>query len=77
MFLEGFLNNDENDDNETIQRNFVSCQIDMKKFLTLLAGLQITNHKTICSIVDEKMVKLHFEQPGAITLQCFLTHVSS
>lgn len=58
-------------------REAVSCQIDIRKFLTLLNGMQITSHKTICSIVNEKMVRLHFEQPNVVTFQCFLTSVST
>lgn len=78
VFLEGLLNNPgEQDDEEEGVTEFVCCQIDIKKFLMFLTGLQITNHKTICSIVNGKMVKLHFEQPGVVTLQCFLTEIEA
>lgn len=65
------------DEDDATQMEVVRCQVDIKKFLLFLTGLQITNHKTICSIVDEKMVRLHFEQQGVVTLQCFLTQVES
>ncbi|KAI4468196.1 mitotic and dna damage checkpoint protein hus1 [Holotrichia oblita] len=53
----------------------VSANIDIKKFLMFLYGMQLNNSKTICSIVHGKMVKLHLEQPGALSLQYFLTQV--
>lgn len=80
-FAEGLVNNTESDsdgeENMELNNADVSCRIDIRKFLTLLNGLQITNHRMICSIVHEKMVKLHFEQPEVATFQCFLTHLSS
>ncbi|GJQ65999.1 hypothetical protein Trydic_g4092 [Trypoxylus dichotomus] len=55
--------------------NVVSAVIDIKKFLMFLYGMQLNNSKTICSIVQGKMVKLHLEQPGALSLQYFLTQL--
>ncbi|KAK9719822.1 Hus1-like protein [Popillia japonica] len=53
----------------------VSANVDIKKFLMFLYGMQLNNSKTICSIVHGKMVKLHLEQPGALSLQYFLTQL--
>lgn len=67
------------DDLETVDENLetVTATIDIKKFLMFLTGMQVTNCYTMCSIVQGKMVKLFIEQPGVISLQIFLTEVSS
>lgn len=57
-------------------RDTVSVTVDIKKFLMFLTGMQINGCKTTCSIVNEKMVKLHMEQSGALSLQMFLTQLS-
>ncbi|XP_023311397.1 checkpoint protein HUS1 isoform X2 [Anoplophora glabripennis] len=54
----------------------VCSTIDIKKMLMFLSGLQFNSCRTVCSIVHEKMVKLHLEQPGALTIQIFLTELS-
>lgn len=54
----------------------VTATIDIKKFLMFLTGMQMNNCRTTCSIVQGKMVKLFLEQPGALTLQIFLTELS-
>ena len=51
----------------------VSTVVDIKKFLMFLTGMQVNNCRTVCSIVQGKMVKLFLQQPGALSLQCFLT----
>lgn len=60
-------------ENET---DTVTATIDIKKFLMFLSGMQMNNCRTTCSIVQGKMVKLFLEQPGALTLQIFLTELS-
>lgn len=65
-------NNDENEDSQLI-----SSTIDIKKFLMFLSGLQISNCRTLCSIVHGQMVKLFMEQPGALSIQVFLTEMSA
>lgn len=62
------------DDEENGQ--VIQSVIDIKKFLMFLTGLQISNCQTTCSIVNGKMVKLHVEQPGALSIQIFLTELS-
>lgn len=54
----------------------VTATIDIKKFLMFLTGMQMNNCRTTCSIVQGKMVKLHLEQPGALSLQIFLNQLS-
>ncbi|XP_044265051.1 checkpoint protein HUS1 [Tribolium madens] len=54
----------------------VSSIVDIKKFLMFLSGMQLNNCRTVCSIVHGKMVKLFMEQPGALSLQIFLTQLS-
>ncbi|CAH1163589.1 unnamed protein product [Phaedon cochleariae] len=54
----------------------VSSTVDIKKFVMFLSGLQISNCRTLCSIVSGKMVKLFMEQPGALSIQIFLTELS-
>ncbi|KAG5894524.1 hypothetical protein JTB14_026813 [Gonioctena quinquepunctata] len=54
----------------------ISSTVDIKKFLMFLSGLQINNCSTLCSIVNGKMVKLYMEQPGALSIQIFLTELS-
>lgn len=54
----------------------VCCTVDIKKFLMFLSGLQINNCKTTCSIVHHKMVKFFMEQPGALSIQIYLTEIS-
>ncbi|KAJ8924418.1 hypothetical protein NQ315_007214 [Exocentrus adspersus] len=60
---------------EELQQS-VHSTVDIKKFVMFLSGLQINNCRTVCSIVHEKMVKLHVEQPGALTIQVFLTELT-
>lgn len=54
----------------------VYCTVDIKKFLMFLSGLQMNNCKTLCSIVHRKMVRFFMEQPGALSIQIFLTEIS-
>ncbi|KAK9891173.1 hypothetical protein WA026_013489 [Henosepilachna vigintioctopunctata] len=54
----------------------VSSTIDIKKFLMFLSGMQFNNCKALCSIVQNRMVKLYMEQPGAFKLQIFLTELN-
>ncbi|XP_056642687.1 checkpoint protein HUS1 [Diorhabda sublineata] len=65
-------NNDDEDDDSQL----ISSTIDIKKFLMFLSGLQISNCRTLCSIVHGQMVKLFMEQPGALSIQIFLTEMS-
>lgn len=65
-----------NDCDEDEAEQIVYSTVDIKKFLMFLSGLQVNNCRTVCSIVHEKMVKLHMEQPGALTIQIFLTELS-
>lgn len=54
----------------------VTATIDIKKFLMFLNGMQMSNCRTMCSIVQGKMVKLFLEQPGIVSMQIFLTEQS-
>ncbi|CAG9836753.1 unnamed protein product [Diabrotica balteata] len=63
------------DDEEDL--NLISSTIEIKKFLMFLTGLQISNCRTLCSIVHGKMVKLYMEQPGALSIQVFLTELAA
>ncbi|XP_025835210.1 checkpoint protein HUS1 [Agrilus planipennis] len=70
--IHGFTKTVTDEDNLEI----VSATIDIKKFLMFITGMHINNNcTTICSIVQEKMVKLFLEQPGSLSLQCFLTQL--
>lgn len=69
------LSDSESENDDKLLGHLVSATVDMKKFLMFLYGMQLNNSKTICSIVQGKMVKLHLEQPGALSLQYFLTQV--
>lgn len=62
--------------NSSSDEEVVCCTVDIKKFLMFLSGLQITNCKTVCSIVHHKMVRFFMEQPGALSIQIFLTEIS-
>ncbi|KAB0804327.1 hypothetical protein PPYR_02685 [Photinus pyralis] len=64
-----------NDADATEVNSVVTATIDIKKFLMFLAGMQLNNCRTTCSIVHGKMVKLSCEQPGALSLQCFFTEI--
>ncbi|KRT85775.1 hypothetical protein AMK59_2330, partial [Oryctes borbonicus] len=66
---------DSDGENDGDELNVVSAVIDIKKFLLFFYGMQLSNTKTTCSIVQGKMVKLHLEQPGALSLQYFLTQL--
>lgn len=66
----------DDEENENPQRQQVNSIIDIKKFLMFLSGMHSNNCRTICSIVHNKMVKLFMEQPGAFSLQVFLTQLS-
>ncbi|XP_017785273.1 PREDICTED: checkpoint protein HUS1 [Nicrophorus vespilloides] len=68
------MHNQNDTNNEDCQA--VSAVIDVKKFLMFLTGLHISNCRTICSIVHGQMVKLHLEQPGVSSLQCFLSEIT-
>lgn len=50
--------------------------VDIKKFLMFMSGLQLNNCRTMLSIIQGKMVKLFLEQPGAMSLQVFLTQLT-
>ncbi|KAJ8962556.1 hypothetical protein NQ318_000949 [Aromia moschata] len=65
-----------NDCDEDEDRQTVRSMVDIKKFLMFLSGLQISNCRTVCSIVQDKMVKLSMEQPGALSIQIFLTELT-
>lgn len=54
----------------------VTATIDIKKFLMFLTAMQMSNCRTMCSIVQEKVVKLFLEQSGIISWQIFLTELS-
>lgn len=54
----------------------ITSTIDIKKFLMFLSGMQLNNCKALCSIVQNRMVKLYMEQPGAMKLQIFLTELN-
>lgn len=66
------------DDLQTIDEDLdtVTATIDIKKFLMFLTGMQMSNCRSMCSIVQGSMVKLFLEQPGIISLQIFLTELS-
>lgn len=56
--------------------NIISSTVDIKKFIMFLSGMQLNNCQAVCNIVQDKMVKLYMEQPGALLLQIFLTEVT-
>ncbi|XP_060524868.1 checkpoint protein HUS1 isoform X2 [Cylas formicarius] len=58
------------------QEGSVVSTIDLKKFLMFLTGMQLTNCRATCSIIHRKMVKLFLEEPGALSLQIFLSELS-
>lgn len=53
----------------------VSASVDIKKFLMFLTGMQVTNYKAMCNIVQDKMIKIFLEQPGVLSFQIFLTEL--
>lgn len=53
----------------------ISASVDIKKILMFLTGMQVTNFKASCSIVQGKMVKIFMEQPGVLSFQIFLTEL--
>jgi len=63
-------------DSEHESASDVSSTIDIKKFIMFLSGMQLNNCHAVCNIVQEKMVKLYMEQPGALLLQIFLTELN-
>ncbi|XP_008195631.2 checkpoint protein HUS1 isoform X2 [Tribolium castaneum] len=63
-------------DSQEEDQQKVSSIVDIKKFLMFLSGMQLNSCRTVCSIVHGKMVKLFMEQPGALSLQIFLTQLS-
>lgn len=72
VVLASFIGPQNTSQNEEI----VSCTLDIKKFIMFFSGLQINNCKTMCSIVHHKMVKFFMEQPGALSIQIFLTEIT-
>ncbi|XP_072385156.1 checkpoint protein HUS1 isoform X1 [Diabrotica undecimpunctata] len=74
-FAVGQIPTTTDDDEEDL--NLISSTIEIKKFLMFLTGLQISNCRTLCSIVHGKMVKLYMEQPGALSIQVFLTELAA
>ncbi|XP_064211616.1 checkpoint protein HUS1 isoform X1 [Tribolium castaneum] len=75
IILVGQLELTSSDSQEEDQQK-VSSIVDIKKFLMFLSGMQLNSCRTVCSIVHGKMVKLFMEQPGALSLQIFLTQLS-